>query len=178
MWHKPCRTFHPWCPCIKTRCLLDLCEANHPSSLRYGARSIASISTLQKLTLTFSQPFRFSGDEIMNCGINIHNEYLIEISGFVARCNALAVFRLPKERVNSPRFSSRNEGGEDLKHVKVMWTYPTLGRYTCILGTTQHGSVGSKFDVDPKGPCCQDVFLTRLFHGLLAQPIWHTFTRR
>ena len=24
MWHKPCRTFHPWCPCIKTRCLLNL----------------------------------------------------------------------------------------------------------------------------------------------------------
>ena len=24
MWHKPCRTFHPWCPCIKTRCLLYL----------------------------------------------------------------------------------------------------------------------------------------------------------
>ena len=23
MWHKPCRTFHPWCPCIKTRCLYD-----------------------------------------------------------------------------------------------------------------------------------------------------------
>ena len=23
MWHKPCRTFHPWCPCIKTRCLLS-----------------------------------------------------------------------------------------------------------------------------------------------------------
>ena len=22
MWHKPCRTFHPWCPCIKTRCLV------------------------------------------------------------------------------------------------------------------------------------------------------------
>ena len=21
MWHKPCQTFHPWCPCIKTRCL-------------------------------------------------------------------------------------------------------------------------------------------------------------
>ena len=21
MWHKPCRTFHPWCPRIKTRCL-------------------------------------------------------------------------------------------------------------------------------------------------------------
>ena len=24
MWHKPCRTFHPWCPCIKTRSLLSL----------------------------------------------------------------------------------------------------------------------------------------------------------
>ena len=23
MWHKPCRTFHPWCPCIKTRCLFN-----------------------------------------------------------------------------------------------------------------------------------------------------------
>ena len=23
MWHKPCRTFHPWCPCIKTSCLLS-----------------------------------------------------------------------------------------------------------------------------------------------------------
>ena len=21
MWHKPCWTFHPWCLCIKTRCL-------------------------------------------------------------------------------------------------------------------------------------------------------------
>ena len=24
MWHKPCRTFHPWCVCIKTRCLLPV----------------------------------------------------------------------------------------------------------------------------------------------------------
>ena len=24
MWHKPCRTFHPWCPCIKTRCLFAI----------------------------------------------------------------------------------------------------------------------------------------------------------
>ena len=26
MWHKPCRTFHPWCPCIKTRCLSVTCD--------------------------------------------------------------------------------------------------------------------------------------------------------
>ena len=24
MWHKPCRTFHPWCLCIKTRCLYNV----------------------------------------------------------------------------------------------------------------------------------------------------------
>ena len=26
MWHKPCRTFHPWCPCIKTRCLFKFID--------------------------------------------------------------------------------------------------------------------------------------------------------
>ena len=32
MWHKPCRTFHPWCPCIKTRCLSMLwLKLNHVS---------------------------------------------------------------------------------------------------------------------------------------------------
>ena len=36
MWHKPCRTFHPWCPCIKTRCLLSSCEC-HKTSLIFGA---------------------------------------------------------------------------------------------------------------------------------------------
>ena len=39
MWHKPCRTFHPWCLCIKTRCLSTLWaklyqHATH-SSLRH-----------------------------------------------------------------------------------------------------------------------------------------------
>ena len=29
MWHKPCRTFHPWCLCIKTRCLYILL-IDHP----------------------------------------------------------------------------------------------------------------------------------------------------
>ena len=24
MWHKPCRTFNPWCLCIKTRCLCPI----------------------------------------------------------------------------------------------------------------------------------------------------------
>ena len=29
MWHKPCRTFHPWCPCIKTRCLYMCWSQTH-----------------------------------------------------------------------------------------------------------------------------------------------------
>ena len=28
MWHKPCRTFHPWWPCIKTRCLSIIVNTN------------------------------------------------------------------------------------------------------------------------------------------------------
>ena len=30
MWHKPCRTFHPWCLCIKTRCLSALVVTPKP----------------------------------------------------------------------------------------------------------------------------------------------------
>ena len=40
MWHKPCRTFHPWCPCIKTRCLwLPFAHARHGSVARRRART-------------------------------------------------------------------------------------------------------------------------------------------
>ena len=31
MWHKLCRTFHPWCPCIKTRCLFYFCITTRSS---------------------------------------------------------------------------------------------------------------------------------------------------
>ena len=33
MWHKPCRTFHPWCLCIKTRCLSVQVVPNNNVSL-------------------------------------------------------------------------------------------------------------------------------------------------
>ena len=33
MWHKPCRTFHLWCLCIKTRCLLMRVCATTPQSV-------------------------------------------------------------------------------------------------------------------------------------------------
>ena len=29
MWHKPCRTFNPWCLCIKTRCLFNSIFTNY-----------------------------------------------------------------------------------------------------------------------------------------------------
>ena len=32
MWHKPCRTFHPWCLCIKTRCLSPIVLSTWSSS--------------------------------------------------------------------------------------------------------------------------------------------------
>ena len=33
MWHKPCRTFHLWCLCIKTRCLSFLLSGWQPGML-------------------------------------------------------------------------------------------------------------------------------------------------
>ena len=45
MWHKPCRTFHPWCPCIKTRCLstykADLCVKCAHLHPGYAANQVA-----------------------------------------------------------------------------------------------------------------------------------------
>ena len=38
MWHKPCRTFHPWCPCIKTRCLCTS-YGQHLQTYRYMQKS-------------------------------------------------------------------------------------------------------------------------------------------
>ena len=48
MWHKPCRTFHPWCPCIKTRCLFyPWCPGVKTRCLWYHADQLldASISS-------------------------------------------------------------------------------------------------------------------------------------
>ena len=42
MWHKPCRTFHHWCPCIKTRCLSPLVPPICVSNATYAA--LASVN--------------------------------------------------------------------------------------------------------------------------------------
>ena len=45
MWHKPCRTFHLWCLCIKTRCLYDLschCQSKQKWSLNISSPAVLS----------------------------------------------------------------------------------------------------------------------------------------
>ena len=49
MWHKPCRTFHPWCPCIKTRCLLCTLVASLMSLM-------ASLVTTSRMQRCFNVP--------------------------------------------------------------------------------------------------------------------------
>ena len=46
MWHKPCRTFHPWCLCIKTRCLywnLGENKLQFPSYLTYDGKLVSEM---------------------------------------------------------------------------------------------------------------------------------------
>ena len=62
MWHKPCRTFHPWCLCIKTRCLCSFwCNHRHFRQrlnwlVRYHALIILFSSTRVSLFVDNSKP--------------------------------------------------------------------------------------------------------------------------
>ena len=52
MWHKPCRTFNPWCLCIKTRCLLSMC---YIPMCHYGDVIMTTIaSQITSLTVVYS----------------------------------------------------------------------------------------------------------------------------
>ena len=48
MWHKPCRTFHPWCVCIKTRCLYscDVAPCHLASTQIVGTSDKESLNSL------------------------------------------------------------------------------------------------------------------------------------
>ena len=55
MWHKPCRTFHPWCLCIKTCCLCTRCFATfHPGSCRFLWFNLCPCRVLCRLTLALA----------------------------------------------------------------------------------------------------------------------------
>ena len=53
MWHKPCRTFHPWCPCIKTRCLC--CLVIPPQELSWVYRANFPILRRRQMTVMTSR---------------------------------------------------------------------------------------------------------------------------
>ena len=54
MWRKPCRTFHPWCPCIKTRCLLMPVVHIYVNELGYHG-CLFCAKPLPKTSLTYCQ---------------------------------------------------------------------------------------------------------------------------
>ena len=57
MWHKPCRTFHPWCPCIKTRCLFGCMQAIHQLIMGRYMLHILTLGELVNLMAYFSTGF-------------------------------------------------------------------------------------------------------------------------
>ena len=50
MWHKPCRTFHPWCLCIKTRCLSLFFFHIRPHQLPSNLYNISHTFVSNKIT--------------------------------------------------------------------------------------------------------------------------------
>ena len=69
MWHKPCRTFHPWCLCIKTRCLLVTCKqrADHFTPMTWFDFIRWQFHFIRRL-LHYSNYIRYNqNDMIQNC---------------------------------------------------------------------------------------------------------------
>ena len=93
MWHKPCRTFNPWCLCIKTRCLCVFLITNvlytpYQTSIWYRLYfSILSTFKYVVLVLTLST--------WKHAAVQNYPEYRLDwptsctkpFNGFVARLN-------------------------------------------------------------------------------------------
>ena len=89
MWHKPCRTFHPWCPCIKTRCLLYNIGQLSPDTpctwmnriLEQQARRLACICEVRWKKSTRQSDCYFVEDDIFTFIFFLENHcILIQIS--------------------------------------------------------------------------------------------------
>ena len=83
MWHKPCRTFHPWCPCIKTRCLFMLfmyLRYVYPWSW-YLMKMLAIL-----VHAMFNRAVYVCNDKIMlgfySCSDNMYQSYILSQSGY------------------------------------------------------------------------------------------------
>ena len=73
MWHKPCRTFHPWCPCIKTRCLFVMARDHFK-----GSSAFTEVAKKQDKPPLFGDKFRgvITGllPDRQNCGLRMRRE--------------------------------------------------------------------------------------------------------
>ena len=75
MWHKPCRTFHPWSPCTKTRCLLHHVWTTNTFYLEWGHELVITpqgfrwdlVTHLHLNTLRPRQDERHFADDIFTC---------------------------------------------------------------------------------------------------------------
>ena len=75
MWHKPCRTFHPWCLCIKTRCLfIYIAEDKQINfhTLVIGALSIYVFAGVEFYHTSINLQTLLISNEQTDAVINIH----------------------------------------------------------------------------------------------------------
>ena len=62
MWHKPCRRFHPWCLCIKTRCLCEIFILHHTYRHLFGNITGENLDAVTAVTDSFKMADVFAGD--------------------------------------------------------------------------------------------------------------------
>ena len=105
MWHKPCRTFNPWCLCIKTRCLfLAQITAQSPVYMYFGwddetedsAKIIPVSDFITSLTPSVTQSHRSCDmpcrlDKICRfCKLKDHSVYVPWQWETALQCNAVS----------------------------------------------------------------------------------------
>ena len=84
MWHKPCRTFHPWCPCIKTHCLLWPCDDNLSCGLHCAMCPDSKNQCSHVINVTLSTIFHWNYD--INSSSMPFKETPLKMFSFIARC--------------------------------------------------------------------------------------------
>ena len=104
MWHKPCRTFHPWCLCIKTRCLDTYDSTGRGPIGPYDqirnrswcfSCSLSCYFSFLYLIFVFSLSFYFSGCARLSgwgCGLKLLPSH-IAMGGFSSVCQAYFLMR-------------------------------------------------------------------------------------
>ena len=120
MWHKPCRTFHPWCPCIKTRCLLWYSDAI------WGHRSWSTLAQIMPWSVAWRhQTITWTSVDASMMYNDNHDNYMSTISQETPQpsitkfeiCLSKISFKYPRGQwVNY----SHNKRKEQQNHVHLM----------------------------------------------------------